>query len=177
MQRRAKKSDIPLISADAFQRNHLPKLIIGWQEWALLPKLGIPAIKCKIDTGAKTSALHADNLETYYRHGEKYVQFVVHPLQRHKRVEVACTAKVLDERVITNSGGKKEQRLVIKTPIVLGHLTWPIEISLTNRDPMVFRMLLGRDALKHLFMIDAARALCQGKKSTQTLKKLYGAPF
>jgi len=174
MRKKISKAKIPLITADTFQRNHLPKLIIGWQEWAALPKLGIPAIKCKIDTGAKTSALHADNLETHYRHGEKYVTFMVHPVQRHKRVEVVCTAKVQEERIIMNSGGKKEYRYIIHTPIVLGHLTWHIEVSLTNRDPMAFRMLLGRDALKYLFMIDATKILCQGKRSTDILKKLYG---
>lgn len=172
--KRSHKVHIPLITADTFRRNHLPKLIIGWQEWAELPKLGIPAIKCKIDTGAKTSALHADAIEPYIRHGERYVQFLVHPLQQHKHTEVECTAKVLEERTIKNSGGKKEHRYVIVSPIILGHLTWPIEISLTNRDPMAFRMLLGRDALKHLFVIDPIKNLCQGRKTTLELKRLYG---
>jgi hypothetical protein len=98
---------------------------------------------------------------------------MVHPFQQHKRVEVECTAKVADERVIMNSGGKKEHRYVISTPIVLGHLTWYVDISLTNRDPMAFRMLLGRDALRSLFVIDPHKILCQGKKTPNELRKLY----
>ncbi|MEY3182135.1 MAG: hypothetical protein RLZ35_120 [Pseudomonadota bacterium] len=166
-------SAVPLLSVENFHKHHLPKLVIGWQEWCALPKLHIPAIKCKIDTGAKTSALHADLIEPFTRHGERYVHFLVHPLQQHKRVEVKCTGKIIDERVIMNSGGKKEHRYVIRTPIVLGHLTWEIEISLTNRDPMAFRMLLGRDALRSLFVIDPHKILCQGRRDLAELKKLY----
>ena len=164
---------MPLLSAESFYKHHLPKLVIGWQEWCALPKFHIPAIKCKIDTGAKTSALHADLIEPFTRHGERYVHFYVHPLQQHKRVEVKCTAKIIDERVIMNSGGKKEHRYIVNTPIVLGHLTWHIDISLTNRDPMAFRMLLGRDALRSLFVVDPHKILCQGKRNPHELKKLY----
>ena len=173
IKRTHKSEHLPLLSAEGFHKHHLPKLIIGWQEWCALPKFHIPAIKCKIDTGAKTSALHADEIELFTRHGEHYVHFVVHPLQQQKRVEVRCTAKVIDERIIMNSGGKKEPRYVISTPIVLGHLTWHIDVSLTNRDPMTFRMLLGRDALSNLFVIDPHKILCQGKMGPQELKRLY----
>lgn len=150
-----------------------PKVTIGWQEWCALPKLHVPAIKTKIDTGAKTSALHAFDVRPVTRHGELYVQFTLHPLQRNLHITQYCTAKVVDQRTVMNSGGHKELRYVINTPITLGQMTWEIEITLTNRDPMTFRMLLGRDALKGHSIIDPGKTLCQGKLNKRQINTLY----
>ncbi len=142
-----------------------PKIstVIGWREWIALPELGINFIKTKVDTGARTSALHAFNIEHYQRGGEDWVRFTIHPLQRNNQVEHVCKCPLQEFRVVRNSGGYKEDRFVITTPITLGDQTWPIEITLTNRDEMGFRMLLGRTALRGRFMIDPAQSYCQGQ--------------
>jgi ribosomal protein S6--L-glutamate ligase len=151
----------------------LPKVLIGWQEWCALPGLHVPAIKAKIDTGAKTSALHAFDIRPFHRQGELFVHFVIHPLQRNLKLEVHCTAKVVDQRIVKSSSGQKELRYVIAVPISMGALTWDIEITLTNRDLMTFRMLLARDALKGHAIIDPGRTLCQGKYTPKQIKKYY----
>lgn len=153
--------------------HHPPKILLGWQEWCALPKLRIPAIKTKMDTGAKTAALHASEIEPFHRQGQSFVRFNVHPLQRNHLLQQHCTAPIVDQRLITNSGGHKELRYIIHTRIHLGTLAWDIEVSLTNRDPMVFRMLLGREALKGHSIIDPAKILCQGKMKNVDLRKLY----
>ncbi len=152
-------------------------ILIGWQEWCALPKLHLPAIKAKIDTGAKTSALHAYDIRPFHRHGELFAHFKVHPLQRREDLEIECTAHVIDHRVIMNSGGYKELRYVIRTDILLGTLKWEIDISLTNREPLAFRMLLGRDALAHHFLIEPGKKLYQGKYSKRQITRLYGTEY
>lgn len=151
---------------------HLP-ILIGWQEWCALPKLHLPAIKAKIDTGAKTSALHAEEIKPFHRHGALFVRFKVHPLQKVRELTIDCTAPVADHRIIMNSGGHKELRYIIHTKIELGGLEWSIDISLTNREPLAFRMLLGRDALKHDFLIEPGKKLHQGKYTKRYIKHLY----
>ncbi len=148
-------------------------ILIGWQEWCALPKLHLPAIKAKIDTGAKTSALHASEVKPFHRQGELFVHFKVHPLQKVRDLEIDCTAPVIDHRVIMNSGGHKELRYIIQTTIVLGTLKWDIDISLTNREPLAFRMLLGRDALKQDFLIEPGKKLYQGKYTKREIKLFY----
>jgi len=123
------------------------KLIIGWREWLALPQLGIPEIKAKIDTGARTSALHAYFVEPFREQERELVRFGVHPLQKRRDIEIICTCPVKDYRQVSDSGGHQEMRYVIETEIQLGRHSWPIEITLTNRDNMKFRMLLGRTAL------------------------------
>lgn len=137
--------------------------IIGWREWLELPELGINCIKTKVDTGARTSALHAFNIEAYQQDGKEWVRFTLHPLQRNDQVEHTCSHPIQETRLVTNSGGAQERRFVITTPAKLGNQTWPIEVTLTNRDEMGFRMLLGRTALRGRFIIDPARSYCQGK--------------
>ncbi|HTN32996.1 MAG TPA: ATP-dependent zinc protease [Marinobacter sp.] len=123
------------------------KISLGWREWVALPGLGISKIKAKVDTGARTSCLHTFRTEPYTENGERRVRFWVHPVQNDMHQVVECDAKVLDERTVSDSGGHKELRVVIETTLVVGDKTWPIEMTLTNRDSMRFRMLLGRTAM------------------------------
>lgn len=139
------------------------KKLIGWREWLSLPELGVPAIKAKVDTGAKTSALHAFRLRTFTRGGRKHVRFWLHPMQRKKDIELVCEAPIHDRRVVKDSGGHEEERYVIKTPLNLNGETWPVEITLTSRENMAFRMLLGRSAIsKTEYVIDPAQSYVAG---------------
>ena len=139
-------------------------LLIGWKEWVALPDLGIPAIKAKIDTGARTSALHAFALEAFRRGGVYRVRFAMHPLQRRRDVARTCEAVVLDHRRVKNSGGQVEQRYTIRTRLELGSLHWSIDITLTDRSDMLFRMLLGRTALAGRVCIDPAGTYLCGRR-------------
>lgn len=137
------------------------KEVIGWREWAMLPDLtGVP-IRAKIDSGARTSAIHAFNIEPFEKDGEQYVRFDLHPRKRHRAPSVACEAKVVDERAIRNSGGGEEQRFVVSTRLQLGGHVWPIELTLTNRDAMTFRLLIGRQALRGRYWVDAGKSYVQ----------------
>ncbi|MEE2023718.1 MULTISPECIES: ATP-dependent zinc protease family protein [Alkalimonas] len=126
---------------------------IGWREWVALPELQIPAIKCKVDTGARSSALHTFSVEPFQKEGEEWVRFGMHPRQHDTEQVVWCEAKVHDKRAVTDSGGHTTERYFIKTEVVVGQQSYPIEVSLTSRDSMLFRMLLGREALRHRFVV------------------------
>jgi len=139
-------------------------LTLGWREWVGLPDLGIRQIKAKIDTGARTSALHAFEVRPYSEDGRDRVEFLMHPIQKNTDTVVTCTADVLDRRVVTDSGGHKEERFVISTTLSIGGHTWPIEVTLTARDDMLFRMLLGRTAMKGRARVNPARSYLVGKK-------------
>lgn len=147
-----------------------PKERIGWREWVSLPELGIKYLKCKIDTGARSSALHAFYLQPFLENGVQRVHFKIHPRQGNIDKVIDCMADIIDERLVTDSGGHKEMRLVIRTPIQIGSHIFPVEITLTNRDTMRFRMLLGRTALIDRFLVDPAASYLFGRKKVKKLK-------
>ena len=129
---------------------------IGWREFVALPRLGLPVLKAKVDTGARTSALHAFKIEPFLQDGLLMVRFHVHPIQHRTDIAVVCEAPVIDHRVVTDSGGHRERRYVIETMLVLENQQWPIEVTLTNRENMIFRMLLGRSAMHSLVVQPSA---------------------
>jgi hypothetical protein len=123
------------------------RAMLGWREWVALPELGIAAIKAKVDTGARTSALHCFDVAEFMEDRRRMVRFSLHPLQNRKDIAIHCRMPLLDQRVVKDSGGHSEERYVITTPIMVGELRYQTEITLTNREDMQFRMLLGRTAL------------------------------
>ncbi len=159
----------------------MQKQIIGWKEWCHLPELGLPAIKAKIDTGAKTSSLHAFNIEPYIHENIDMVRFKLHPLQYRKDIVYEVNAQVIDRRLISDSGAHKELRYIIKTSISVGreelikndpHVK-AIEISLSNRINMSFRMLIGREALAGDFIVDSSAGFVLGNISKSTIRTMY----
>lgn len=135
---------------------------IGWREWIALPELGITTVKAKIDTGARSSALHAFNIQPFTDGDIAKVRFQVHPLQRETQTVVTAEAPVCDRREVRNSGGKAELRYVIRTAVELSQQRWSIDLTLTNRDVMGFRMLLGREAVRGRFLVDPGRSYLHG---------------
>jgi ribosomal protein S6--L-glutamate ligase len=147
---------------------------IGWKEWFGLNCIGLPAIKGKIDTGAKTSSLHAFNIENFFIEDVEYVKFDIHPLQKNKKLARSCIARVIDRRMVSDSSGKKEKRFVIKSDLFIGENKIRIELTLANRDSMTFRMLLGRDAIKQAKMlVNPSKSFLQGKLKKSKILKLY----
>ncbi len=137
--------------------------IIGWREWVALPGLGVAAVKAKIDTGARSSSLHAWDVEVIDGgRGPARVRFVIHPVQRDLSLTVAAEADLIGVRDIRSSNGEVESRPVIRTVMRLAGRSWPIELTLTRRDQMGFRMLLGRRALRRRFVIDPGRSFAAG---------------
>lgn len=149
--------------------NKLP--IVGWREWVALPGLGVNKLRCKVDTGAKTSALHAFYVEPFEKEGIAMVRFGLHPDDKTTRIEKHCEAVVFDQRNVTDSGGHTEQRYVIETAIILGNDSWPIQLTLTNRDTMAHRMLLGRTAMMDNFLVDPGAQYLMKKPSHSPSKR------
>ena len=149
--------------AGASAGEHPMVATLGWKEWVSLPDIGVPAIRAKVDTGARTSALNARDIEPFDRDGRNWVRFTLRPDRRHVR-EIDCEAPVTDARTVKDSGGHAEERYVIETPVRLGARedTWLIEITLANRSGMQFAMLLGRTAVRRRFAVDPARSFVAG---------------
>lgn len=141
-----------------------PDQVIGWREWAALPELAIPAIKVKVDTGARSSSLHAVNVEIFRDGGAEMVRFMVHPRQRSSRQTVKAVAPLADQRWVRSSGGHETLRPVIETEVALGAMRFSVELTLVGRQSMGFRMLLGRQALKHRFLVNAGRSYLFGRE-------------
>jgi hypothetical protein len=145
-------------------------LILGWREWIRLPDLELPPIKAKVDTGARTSCLHAFSIRPFSENGQQRVEFQIHPKQLNTDQVATCTANVIDKRVVTDSGGHKEDRWVIQTTLSIGEHNWPIDITLSARDDMRFRMLLGRNAVRHFALVDSSRSYVVGKRPKSKTK-------
>jgi hypothetical protein len=131
---------------------------IGWREWVALPELDISRIKVKVDTGARSSSLHAYDIEVFSRGRRDFVRFAVHPVQRETRTTVHCVAELHEHRHVKSSSGHREYRPIIRTLVELGGERWPIDLTLTTRDAMGFRMLLGREATRKRFLVDPGRS-------------------
>ena len=149
------------------------KVLIGWEEWVALPKLKLPLIKVKIDTGAKISALHAMAIKPVMRNGTPHVKFTTHPFINEPTIERTVCLPIIDERNISSSNGKKESRYIVMTPLKINHQVFEIELSLTNRSLMRFPMLLGREAIAQFAVVDPSRSYCLGKRTQAEAKKLY----
>ena len=127
---------------------------LGWREYVDFPEFGISGVKAKIDTGAKTSCIHAFSVETFDKDDEVWVRFGVHPTQGDRVTEVWCEAPVVDYREVTDSGGHNEMRYVIATQLIIGEHVFETEVTLANRDSMRYRMLLGRRAMRGRFTVN-----------------------
>ncbi|MCW8853594.1 MAG: ATP-dependent zinc protease [Gammaproteobacteria bacterium] len=138
-------------------------ITVGWREWVYLPDLHINKIKAKIDTGARTSCLHAFDIKPYNEEGIEKVRFLIHPIQKNTDIVSECDAVVIDKRMVSDSGGHKEERYVISTQLVMGDQQWEIEMTLTSRDNMMFRMLLGRTAMSQRIIVNPASSYLMGK--------------
>ncbi|MDH5747689.1 MAG: RimK/LysX family protein [Rhodospirillales bacterium] len=139
------------------------KTQIGWQEWIGFPEFGIDRIKAKIDTGARTSVIHAFRVRKMEDEDEPRVEFYLHPVQHRRNPELRCIARIVDERIIRSSNGKSEKRYVIITPMRLGDKVWPIELTLSNRDQMGFRVLAGRAAIRKRCIVDPGSSFLLGR--------------
>jgi len=148
------------------------ELVFGWEEWVELPGLGLPAVRAKVDTGARSSSIHAFMIEPYGRAGKQRVRFGVHPVPERPDIVVFCSAELVDQREITSSNGETELRYIVRTPLCIGGQEWPIEISLTNRESMQYRMLVGRTALRDNIIVDPNLSCAQGELSPDLYNKL-----
>ena len=149
------------------------KIVLGSEEWCTLPELGLPAIKARVDSGAKTSALHAINIAPFIKEDENWVKFDINPIQNNLKTVIHCEAKLIDKRIVKSSSGFREQRYVIQTNIKIGKENWEIEVTLTNRDSMGFRMLLGREAMSGRILVDPEQKYLLGQTTAENLKDLY----
>jgi len=149
------------------------KIILGSEEWCSLPELGIPTIKARVDSGAKTSALHAINIAPFLKEGQNWVKFDINPIQNNVKTIIHCEAPLIDKRVVKSSSGFREQRYVIQTSLEIGNSKWLIEMTLTNRDSMGFRMLLGREAMSGRVLVDPEEQYLLGQPTPDNLKEVY----
>ncbi|WP_304198844.1 30S ribosomal protein S6--L-glutamate ligase [Flavobacterium alvei] len=149
------------------------KIILGSEEWCSLPELGIPTIKARVDSGAKTSALHAINIAPFKKESQNWVKFDINPIQNNVKTVIHCEAPLVDKRIVKSSSGFREERYVIQTNLEIGKAKWLIEMTLTNRDSMGFRMLLGREAMIGRVMVDPEQQYLLGEPTSESLKEVY----
>jgi len=140
------------------ERRRAKRPVIGWREWVGLPDIGVDSIKAKVDTGARSSSLHAFDLERFERDGIAMVRFTVHPRQRHSTPATEVESPVSTEKLVRNPGGREETRPVIRTTVTWNGRSWEVDLNLTRRDEMGFRMLLGRQAVRRRFLVDPGRS-------------------
>jgi len=150
------------------------KLIVGSEEWCSFPSLSIPGIKARVDSGAKTSSIHAFNIHSFNRNNQAWVSFEVHPIQNDRKTTVRCESPIVDRRYVKSSSGNKEKRYVISAPVQVGGDIWEIELTLTNRDSMGYRMLLGREAMSGRLLVDPSASFLLGELSSNEISQLYG---
>ncbi len=144
------------------------KFTVGWREWVALPELGLAAVKAKVDTGARTSALHAFQVDRFSEAGAPWARLHIHPQQHNQDTVVVAEAAIIDEREVTDSGGHREKRIVISTTLSLAEQQWPIEVTVTDRDSMLFRMLLGRTAMRGHIVVDPSKSFYLGRGPGKT---------
>ncbi|KAF2081714.1 MULTISPECIES: 30S ribosomal protein S6--L-glutamate ligase [Flavobacterium] len=149
------------------------KVILGSEEWCSFPELGIPTIKARVDSGAKTSAMHALNIAPFIKNDANWVKFDINPIQNNIKTIIHCEAPLVDKRIVKSSSGFREHRYVIQTSLKIGDAKWPIEMTLTNRDSMGFRMLLGREAMSGRVLVDPEQKYLLGQPTAESLKELY----
>lgn len=149
------------------------KMIAGSEEWVSLPDLGLPMIKVRVDSGAKTSAIHAVNISPFQRNGEAWVSFDVYPLQYDGKKVVHCEAPVIDKRIIKSTSGSRESRYVIRTVLKVAEEAWEIELTLANRDSMGYRMLLGREAMRGKMLVDPDSSFLFGSLAKEEAENFY----
>lgn len=149
------------------------KVILGSEEWCSFPELGIPTIKARVDSGAKTSAMHALNIAPFIKNDTNWVKFDINPIQNNIKTIIHCEAPLVDKRIVKSSSGFREHRYVIQTSLKIGDAKWPIEMTLTNRDSMGFRMLLGREAMSGRVLVDPEQKYLLGQPTAESLKELY----
>lgn len=148
-----------------------PLSAIGWREWVSMPELGIHRIKAKIDTGARSSSLHAFDVKTFFQQDQEFAQFLIHPAQGRDQPEITAVAPILERRMIRSSNGEAESRIVICTTLFLLGQQFPIEITLANRDAMGFRMLIGREALRGRFLVDSNQSFLAGRPAKKNSER------
>jgi len=153
----------------------LDKVIVGSEEWCSFPALGIPTIKARVDSGAKTSALHATNITPFEKDGENWIRFDINPIQNNLKAVIHCEAVLVDKRVVKSSSGYREQRYVIKTTLEIGGSLWEIEVTLTNRDSMGFRMLLGLEAISGRILMEPEQKYLVKQPTNRNIKEYYYA--
>ena len=153
---------------------NVQKLVVGCEEWCGFNTLGVSAIKARVDSGAKTSSIHAINIQPFKRDNSPWVSFEVHPLQQNRTTTIRCEAAVVDKRQVKSSSGESEKRYVVRAPLTLGKQTWEVELTLANRDSMGYRMLLGREAMLDKILVDPSSSFLLGDKSDAEIEELYG---
>ena len=147
--------------------------VVGSVEWCRFQKLGVPAVKARVDSGAKTSTIQANRIKTFIKDGQEWVKFEINPIQDNRSIVISCEERVTGRKLIKNTSGISEERLVFQTSMKLGEQIFNVDLTLANRDSMEFRMLLGRDAFKDKFLVDVSREFAQGEISDEELTRLY----